>query len=507
MMRLGFNMFKPFRQHLTYFSNNLSNKKGLVLGVYTEEGKPFKLTAAAEYYNKVSNGQLVKHIELVGGNIKQGKSYVFWGLDNTFQSVAVVGLGKEKKGFHRTELMDQDKETIRTAAASGCEALNSMGIHDITFESFGDAETSAEGSLLSSWKFQGVRTKKDPLPTVNLLEVPGLQEQSLWYLGSIKAQSQNFARFLSDTPSNLMTPSIFCQNVEEALKNLNIKIEIHDKKWAEELGMGSFLSVNKGSDEPPKFLELTYTNAVDKPMVLIGKGVTFDAGGISLKPATCMDEMRGDMGGAACVVATLQAVAAMKLEANLKVLVPLVENMPSGSATKPGDVVRAMNGKTICVDNTDAEGRLILADALVYSKRFVPKWILDVATLTGAMRVALGNAAAGVFTNSDELYRLLQEAGAKTGDRVWRFPLWDHYSTQITKYDAFDVNNVGKAKGGGSCTAAAFLKEFVPENTDWIHMDIAGVMGPDCGVKYLPKGMSGRPTRTLIEFIRSQVKK
>lgn len=171
---------------------------------------------------------------------------------------------------------------------------------------------------------------------------------------------------------------------------------------------------------------------------------------------------------------------------------------------KPGDVITARNGKTICVDNTDAEGRLILADALCYSEKFKPKWLLDIATLTGAMRVALGNSATGVFTNSDQLYGLLQESGAYTGDRVWRFPLWKLFTKQVANNAAYDLNNIGKGKGGGSCTAAAFLREFVPENVDWLHLDIAGVMGPADSTPYLGKGMTGRPTRTLVEFVRRQ---
>lgn len=175
---------------------------------------------------------------------------------------------------------------------------------------------------------------------------------------------------------------------------------------------------------------------------------------------------------------------------------------------KPGDIITARNGKTICVDNTDAEGRLILADALAYSEKFQPKWLLDVATLTGAMRVALGNVATGVFTNSDRLYRLLEDAGAYSGDRVWRFPLWKAYTKQVTNNTAYDLCNIGRGgKGGGSCTAAAFLKEFVPDGVDWLHLDIAGVMGPTDSTSYLGKGMTGRPTRTLIEFVRRQCEK
>ncbi|VEN48523.1 unnamed protein product [Callosobruchus maculatus] len=250
--------------------------------------------------------------------------------------------------------------------------------------------------------------------------------------------------------------------------------------------MFSFLSVAQGSAEPPKFLEITYNKGgSESPFVLVGKGVTFDTGGISIKPADSMDEMRADMAGAATVLSTVFGLAKLNLEANVKVLIPLTENMPSGTAVKPGDVVRARNGKSISVDNTDAEGRLILADALCYSADLKPKWVLDVATLTGAMRVALGSGCTGVFSNSYDLYNTLQSAGSKTGDRVWRMPLWKHYTKQICEHPSCDMSNLGKKGGAGACTAAAFLREFVPEKTDWMHLDIAGVMGPSDPTPYL----------------------
>lgn len=305
-----------------------------------------------------------------------------------------------------------------------------------------------------------------------------------------------------------MTPTIFAGHAHEHLTPLGLDVKIHDEKWAESEKMNAFLGVAKGSNEPPKFLEITYNAEKNEnpPFVLIGKGVTFDSGGISIKPASAMDEMRADMSGAACVIGTLTALARLKVGAHIKALIPLVENMPSGHALKPGDVITARNGKTICVDNTDAEGRLILADALCYAGSFKPKWVLDIATLTGAMRVALGGAATGVFTNSNELWCVLEGAGARSGDRVWRMPLWKFYGKQMTENDGYDVNNVGKGKGGGSCTAAGFLREFVPEKVDWLHLDIAGVMGPSDSTVYLGKGMTGRPTRSLVEFVMAQVK-
>lgn len=232
-----------------------------------------------------------------------------------------------------------------------------------------------------------------------------------------------------------MTPTVFCNEVSSVLTALGIQVIIHDKTWAEEKKMGSFLSVSRGSAEPPMFLELHYNGAGTSskaPIAFVGKGVTFDAGGISIKPSAQMDEMRADMGGAACVVASMKAAAEMKLKVNIVGLIPLTENLPSGTATKPGDLVVAMNGKTIIVDNTDAEGRLILADALCYAQEFKPRFILDIATLTGAMRIALGSAATGVFSNSSELWENLRTAGTVTGDRVWRFPLWQHFNDKMT---------------------------------------------------------------------------
>lgn len=333
---------------------------------------------------------------------------------------------------------------------------------------------------------------------------PQQDECAQWEEGIKQATAQNLARTLAETPANLMTPTIFAKKAEEILTPLGCEICPRDKSWAESKRMGGFLTVGKGSEEPPVFLEIRYNGGGDGTYVLIGKGVTFDSGGISIKPSANMADMRADMGGAAAVVGTLFGLASSKVKVNIVALIPLVENLPSGRAVKPGDVIKAMNGKSICVDNTDAEGRLILADALCYSKEFNPSWVLDIATLTGAMTVALGDAATGVFTNSNELYEVLELAAAKTGDRVWKFPLWKRYSELVTEYPFYDVHNVGKGKGGGSCKAAAFLREFVPEKVDWLHLDMASVIGPGKTSKYLSEGMQGRPTRTLIEFVRRQ---
>lgn len=246
-------------------------------------------------------------------------------------------------------------------------------------------------------------------------------------------------------------------------------------------------------------------------ITFVGKGVTFDTGGISIKPSAGMDAMRGDMGGAATTAAAMLGAARLAKhdlgiasDQYLCCLTPLCENMPSGRATKPGDVVTAMNGKTIQVDNTDAEGRLILADALTYAdKNLKSGEIIDAATLTGAMMIALGSGASGCFSRSDSMFANLEISGQETGDRMWRMPLFQLYNEKITKSPTADLNNIGPGRGGGACTAAAFLGEFV-ENENWCHVDIAGVMdSSDCS--YVGKGMSGRPTRTFLKYLEKKL--
>jgi len=337
-----------------------------------------------------------------------------------------------------------------------------------------------------------------------------------WDTGVIYGQAQNNARELMETPANLMTPSIFGKRAEELLSGIeNMTVKVHDEKWAEEKKMGAFLSVTRGSEEPAKFLEIIYKGdaAENTEVVLVGKGVTFDTGGISIKPSANMEMMRGDMGGAAAVLSAMKAIGHLKLNVNVVAVMPLCENMPSGSATKPGDVITAMNGTTIQVNNTDAEGRLILADALYYSTNlYKPKYVIDVATLTGAMAVALGFEYTGVFCNDDDMWQQMNEAGRKTHDRVWRMPLDAKYAVAMKKTENADLANISAAGvGAGSCTAAAFLSFFVDgyktKSVKWMHMDIAGTMSTSAAAGVQVSGMSGRGTRPIIEFVRGVSKK
>jgi aminopeptidase len=362
--------------------------------------------------------------------------------------------------------------------------------------------------MLGSFVFDKLKDKekrKEP-PKITLINSTS-ESEAEWNRGCVLASAQNFARELEEMPSNLLTPCLFVEAVGERMEGVagreSLDFIPRPKSWIEEMKMGAFLGVAQGAATSPWLLEMRYNyNPEDTPIVLVGKGVTFDTGGISIKPSAGMGLMRGDMGGAAAVAASVYAVAQLQLPISLVAIIPLCENMLSGTAIKPGDVVTAMNGKTIEVDNTDAEGRLLLADALTYAHSFSPSTIIDLATLTGAIDVALGSGAAAVFTTDDDLWSEIHQAGQVTGDRVWRMPLYQQYTKQIEARTA-DISNVGaRGRGAGACTAAAFLKEFV-EVKRWAHLDIAGVMESHGEWPFLDKGMSGRPTRTIVQFLQN----
>ncbi|KAM4709385.1 cytosol aminopeptidase [Discoglossus pictus] len=481
-----------------------SGRKGLLLGVYEKdkEDDSLLLTSAGDTFDNIVSGKLRDNLTRSGPSIKKGKTRIFYGLHEDYPSIVVVGLGKKSAGVNPQELRNESKENIRTAVSVGCRQMQEMEVTQVEVDPCEDAQAAAEGAVLGLFEYDDLKKKKKKVVSTQLY---GNQDHEAWKNGVSLAEGQNLARYLMEAPANIITPTKFSEIIEQKLEKVgnNVKVFIRSKSWIEEQQMGAFLSVAKGSEEPPVFLELHYNGSPDaneSPLVFVGKGVTFDSGGISLKPSAGMDEMRGDMGGAATICSAIVTAATLKLPINIIGLAPLCENMPSGRANKPGDVVKAKNGKTIQVDNTDAEGRLLLADALCYAHNFKGRAIVNAATLTGAMVVALGSAATGVFTNSSWLWKHLHEASIVTGDRVWRMPLFEHYSKQVTESALADVNNVGKdSRSGGACTAAAFLKEFVTA-PHWAHLDIAGVMSNKDEVPYLRKGMSGRPTRTLIEF-------
>jgi len=318
----------------------------------------------------------------------------------------------------------------------------------------------------------------------------------------IIGESQNFTRDLVNEPSNRMTPTILADRAKKMCAEVGLKCEVYGADKIKEMKMGAFWSVAQGSDEPPALIVMTYepAGAPAKPVLgLVGKGVTFDTGGISIKPADGMEKMKYDMAGGATMIGAMRAIALLKPKVKVIGIVCATENMPSGKAQKPGDVQIAMSGKSIEIINTDAEGRLVLADGLYYARQLGCTHLVDAATLTGAVVVALGYANAGIFTNDDDMYSRIQAANTKAGEKMWRLPLDDEYKEQIRSSIA-DIMNSG-GRWGGAVTAAMFLKEFA-EDTPWIHLDIAGTAWMEDQKPWIAKGPSGIALRSLVEFVK-----
>jgi len=478
---------------------------GLALGLWSEDtdihGAIFTYTKSAEQYDKSINNKLTEVLKTSGPVPKRGEVRIFYGLDPSFSAVAVVGLGDECVSYSENEQIDEWKEAIRFGAAAASKALQDIHIRTIHLESFGHAESSAEGSAMAVWLFQELKNP-DKQRSVPRLELYDNCDFTGWQIGLQKAASQNLARQLSETPANLLTPISFSQAAAEILCKAGINVEIKVRNWAKLMDMHAFLAAARGSCEPPVFLETSYFGCDPdiSPVVLVGKGVTFDSGGLCLKTTEDIKPMRGDMSGAAVVVGVCRAAAALQLPINIRAIMPLCENLPGTCALKPGDIVRSRNGKTILVEDTDFDGRLTLADALVYSSTYNPKFVLDIGTLCREMRSLLGFGATGVFCNNEELYEQLKVASIHTGDRVWRMPLWNHFTEKVTSHPGADVRDKFRSSGA-ACSCAAFLKEFAPQG-DWVHMDTYGVnMTEGNTYSYLRKGMTGRPTRTVIEFL------
>ncbi|KAI9311235.1 cytosol aminopeptidase family, catalytic domain-containing protein [Dichotomocladium elegans] len=485
---------------------NAQGYDALVLGAYTDE----LALATTSGISQSTRNNILEQLS-VSNFSKPGDVRLLYNVGGVKQ-VAIVSLGSKKESSSDTAKL----ELARKSSAIGVQALKQLAGEEETVSVGVDvsvhAHGAAEGALLAQFAFNKLKLKTGPTLRVSPFadtsaSAPRTGDFSslTWQTGLVYGNAQNLARRLMTAPANLMTPKTFADEVAYLLAGLeNVEVMVHDKDWAVRQKMNAFLSVAQGSEEPLRFLEIHYHGGDGPLHGLVGKGITFDSGGISLKPSANMALMKGDMGGAATVVSTMYGISKLRLPVNIVAAIPLCENMPSGRATKPGDVVRAMNGKSIEIINTDAEGRLILADALYYlSSTYSPKSIVDVATLTGAMDVALGKTFAGVFTNSDDLWARLNAAGEVTADPFWRMPLHGDYLKTMKESIVADlVNSAGRS--GGSCTAAAFLKEFVAklDETAWAHIDIAGVMDSPKNEAYHVKGMSGRPTRSLIEYVR-----
>lgn len=403
-----------------------------------------------------------------------------------------------------SDLTDQDNVEIGAAATaalltSGAERVSIVVEHDGL-----DPVAVAEGAYLRTYRFDKYRTKEPATkkPTVKTLVIESSNEKAEAVFDARKAVVEGvfLTRDLVSEPANILNPESFADRVKE-LSADGIDVEILGEAEMEKLGMGSLLGVGQGSDKESKLAIMRWNGAGDddQPVAFVGKGVTFDTGGISLKPAEGMDMMKWDMGGAGTVVGAMKALAGRKAKVNVVAIVGLVENMPGGNAQRPGDVVTSMSGQTIEVLNTDAEGRLVLADAMWYCQdRFKPKFMVDLATLTGAIIVSFGHEYAGIFTDSDELSNQLTKAGTDTGDKVWRMPIHKNYDKMIDTPTA-DMKNIG-GRAAGSITAAQFLKRFT-NGVPWCHIDIAGTVWSDKDLPLSEKGGTGFGVRLLDKFI------
>ncbi|MDO9393981.1 MAG: leucyl aminopeptidase, partial [Methylotenera sp.] len=366
----------------------------------------------------------------------------------------------------------------------------------------------AETTLDAAYRFDAIKRKKDESKKeeakkgiatlyINVALASEVKEAKAGLAdGLALASGVSFAKDLGNLPPNVCTPTYLAEQAQTLGKKHDFKVKILEREELKKLGMGSFLAVSQGSEEPPKFIIMQHLKGKkdQKPVVLVGKGITFDTGGISLKPGAEMDEMKYDMCGAASVLGTFKTISEMDLALNVIGIIPTCENMPDGRATRPGDVLTSMSGLTIEVLNTDAEGRLILCDALTYAERFEPSAVVDVATLTGACVIALGHHATGLFSNNDDLANELLKAGEASLDRAWHMPMWDDYQPLLDSNFA-DIANIG-GRAAGSITAACFLSRFA-KKYDWAHLDIAGTAWKS-GKE---KGGTGRPVPLLTEFL------
>ena len=472
----------------------------VVVGVY----EPKKLTAAATAIDQASGGYLTGILKRGDMKGKLGSTLMLYSVTGTTcQRVLLVGLGKER------ELRDkQYRQAVRAAAkavvGSGVGNLSTfladvaVAKRDVAWRVAQLVEVTSD----AAYRFDHMKSKPvDPYALSTLtINVPQkadtAQGETGLRQGLALAAGMQLAKDLGNLPPNVCTPTYLAEEAGRLSKNYGFQLEVLEREDMEKLKMGALLGVARGSRQPPKLIVLQHNKGPkdQKPIVLVGKGITFDAGGISIKPSADMDEMKYDMCGAASVLGTFKTLGELDLPINAVAIIPTCENLPDGNAVKPGDVLTSMSGQTIEVLNTDAEGRLILCDAITYSERFQPAVLIDVATLTGACVIALGHHASGLYSNNDNLARELLKAGEDTFDRAWHMPLWEDYQEQLSSNFA-DMANIG-GRAAGSITAACFLSRFAKE-VDWAHLDIAGTAWKS-GKE---KGSTGRPVPLLTQFL------
>lgn len=480
----------------------------LIVGIHEDTGEKSPLAAEV---NRLLAGAIDKVISRKGFTGKIEQTEVMETRDAIPANYFILcGLGKTGK---------TGVEQIRQATGRASLRAREMGLKRICVSTASfiykaeniSAEDAAravsEGAGLALYRFSKYKVKENG-NSKNIEEIRFVEEDRKTLpavkngveKGKIISDSVNFARDLINHPANDMTPAILAEAAKKMANANRIKCTVLSRPQIEKLGMGAYLGVAQGSEEPLRFIILEYNGGKkgEKPVVIVGKAITFDSGGISLKPAEGMGKMKYDMSGGAATIGVLRAASMFRLPLNIVGLLPATENMPSGTAIRPGDVLRSMSGRTIEIISTDAEGRLALSDALFYATRYKPRWIIDIATLTGACAVALGSHAIGMLGNDKDLKDRIAAAGEKVWERVWEMPLWDEYAEQI-KSPVADIKNSG-GREGGVITAAIFLSKFV-EDYPWVHLDIAGTEWNEKDKAYIPAGPTAIGTRLILQLL------
>lgn len=472
----------------------------LVVGIF--EGA--QLTPAAQALDKACNKALSKLLAKEDFKGTAGKTLLLHhDLGQGASKLLLLGLGKANKSSISVDHFNTALQSLSSAIKTCKHAAISLeGITVDGKDASWSAQQTSQSLSTLLWRFDRLKSQKPPTPELSKVTVLTDREslkqakQGLTQ-GSAIAEGVNYARELGNLPGNICTPRYLANQAKTLGRNRSdLTVKVLSEKQMQSLGMGAFLSVSAGSDEPGQMIVMEYKGAAKsaKPYALVGKGITFDTGGISLKPGAGMDEMKFDMCGAASVFGTMKTLLALKPKINVVAVVAAAENMPSGGATKPGDIVTTMSGQTVEILNTDAEGRLVLCDALTYVQQYKPHSIVDIATLTGACVIALGSHAHGLYSNDQTLADKLLQAGTNSGDRAWQMPLWDDYQKQLDSNFA-DIANIG-GREAGSVTAACFLARFTKE-TRWAHLDIAGTAWKSGAAK----GATGRPVSLLVDYL------
>jgi leucyl aminopeptidase len=482
--------------------------QAIILALCEDTGK---LTGIALEIDKKTGGLIS---ELTGNGDFEGKpsqiSLVYTRASLPAKRIALVGLGKQN---------ELNPEKLRTAYASALrhlrginikEAATSLPMNLLPGKGRQIVQAAVEGAVLGLYQYTPYKTvgreELKEMAAFNIIagakDFALIQEEVK--KSGIITDAVYFARDLVSAPANEMTPSIMAQKAKEIARRKKVTCKVLDKDRMKKIGMNTLLAVASGSNEEPKFIVLEYAGGKKNtaPVVLVGKGLTFDSGGISIKPSEKMDEMKTDMSGGAAVMGAVMAVADLQIPLNVVALIPATENLPSGTALKPGDIIKSYSGKTVEVLNTDAEGRLILCDALSYACEYKPEAIIDLATLTGACVIALGDDVIGMLGTDDSLKKEVEQSARNTEELVWELPLWEMYH-ELIKSDIADYKNAA-GRPAGTITAAAFLSKFVGDYP-WVHLDIAGPAWTTKDKPYIPKGASGVGVRLLVDFLRHRV--